>query len=48
MYYILRSAFTVYASFGQQRRLTFVIDDNVELFWETFDPSVATLSIITL
>ena len=27
---------------------SFVIDDNVELFWVTFDPSVATLSINTL
>ena len=26
----------------------FVIDDNVELFWVTFDPSAATLSINTL
>ena len=24
---------------------SFVIDDNMELFWVTFDPSVATLSI---
>ena len=39
---------TMYKQIGTIFWNSFVIDDNVELFWVTFDPSVATLSINTL
>ena len=39
---------TMYKQIGTIFWNSFVIDDNLELFWVTFDPSVATLSINTL
>ena len=38
----------MYKQIGTILGNSFVIDDNVELFWVTFDQSVATLSINTL